>query len=123
MTLMDIQSLKVQLLQHRAALRAQRAALRGGDRGRVQASAEHFSGHEDPTAQQNTERELEFALDARETEELDAIEAALERMDAGTYGSCSDCGQPIARARLQATPEVARCIGCQKQREGAAHSG
>ncbi len=109
---------KQQLLQQREALQDQLADLRGGAVGRAQASAEHFGGpKEDPRAQQASERALEFTLDARESAELDAIEAALQRIAAGSYGVCTDCGADIPAARLQAAPETAHCIRCQTARE------
>ena len=49
------------------------------------------------------------------------IDAALERMDDGTYGICQRCGQPINPERLAAFPYVAYCIDCQAllERENA----
>lgn len=44
--------------------------------------------------------------------EITQIRAALMRIDNGTYGICSACGQPIARARLEARPIATRCIAC-----------
>ena len=61
---------KQQLLAQRASLLEQLANLRGGTVGRAEASAEHFGQAEGSTAQVSTECELEFALDARETDEL-----------------------------------------------------
>jgi RNA polymerase-binding transcription factor DksA len=43
---------------------------------------------------------------------LAEVEAALERLEVGTYGSCERCGQPIAKARLDARPAASRCIRC-----------
>jgi RNA polymerase-binding transcription factor DksA len=40
------------------------------------------------------------------------IDAAIERLVAGEYGSCSACGRPIATARLLALPLTRRCIRC-----------
>lgn len=40
------------------------------------------------------------------------VEHALEKMDAGTYGTCENCGQPISEARLEAMPEARLCIVC-----------
>ncbi|QKO23121.1 TraR/DksA family transcriptional regulator [Rhodoferax sp. BAB1] len=109
---------KQQLLQQRSTLLAQLASLRGGNVGRAQASAEHFGGQkEDSRAQLETERELEFTLDARESAELDAVDAALKRIEAGTYGVCTDCGTDIPAARLHAAPETPRCIACQDKLE------
>lgn len=109
--------LKAQLLAQRASLTGQLVSLRGGNVGRAEASAEHFGHPEDSTAQTNTERELEFALDAHESAELRLVEEALSRMEAGTYGVCIDCGTEIPPARLKAAPEAARCIPCQQKFE------
>ena len=105
------------LLEQRAALLAQIASLRGGTVGRAEASAEHFGRPEDSRAQVTTERDLEFALDARETAELVAVDAALKRIEAGVYGQCADCGVDVPAARLQAAPEATRCIDCQDKSE------
>ena len=60
---------------------------------------------------------LNFTLGERETAELEVIDAALHRIDMGTYGDCADCGEPIGLARLNASPDVPRCMDCQTQRE------
>ena len=117
MNVRSITPFKERLLTQRASLQEQLKTLRGGDIGRVEASANHFASHEDSTAQTNTARELEFALDARETEELDQIEAALRRIEDGSYGQCADCGVEIPSARLDVAPEASRCIACQEKVE------
>jgi RNA polymerase-binding protein DksA len=63
--------------------------------------------------------EQEFTLSLMETEggTLQAIEAALERVEDGAYGLCEDCGGPIAKTRLQAIPYAAVCIKCAQRRE------
>ncbi len=65
---------------------------------------------------------LEDTLASRErvTTELEAIDLALERIAAGTYGVCCDCGQPIAPKRLEKYPAVERCLTCQERTEHAA---
>lgn len=50
----------------------------------------------------------------RDVDELRMIDSALQRISAGTYGECPDCGQPIAMARLEAEPTAERCIKCQE---------
>ncbi len=110
---------KAQLLDQRATLLAQLATLRGGNVSRVEASAEHFGGREDSSAQTTTARDLEFALDDHESGELRAVDAALQRIANGTYGECTDCGTRIPAARLQAAPEAPRCIHCQEKVEHA----
>jgi DnaK suppressor protein len=47
---------------------------------------------------------------------LAEAEAAIERLVAGTYGICERCGQPIAKARLEARPVARTCIGCASAR-------
>jgi RNA polymerase-binding transcription factor DksA len=51
-------------------------------------------------------------LDARGVEELRAIDAALARIEAGTYGTCAECGEPIESRRLEAVPHTATCSAC-----------
>lgn len=108
---------KERLLAQKGQLQEQLNTLRGGDVGRVEASADHFGGHEDSTAQTTTARELELALDARESEELNQVVEALRRIETGSYGDCIDCGVEIPSARLHAAPEALRCIACQEKAE------
>ncbi|MCC7086733.1 MAG: TraR/DksA C4-type zinc finger protein [Pirellulales bacterium] len=58
--------------------------------------------------------EQEFTLSLMENEEatLDAVEASLERIDAGTYGDCEECGAKIPKTRLQAIPYTPFCVKC-----------
>lgn len=120
MSQIDTTSYKQQLQAQRATLLKQLASLRGGQVGRAEASAAHFGEREpDSRAQMESERGLEFTLDARESAELDAIEAALQRIEAGVYGVCTDCGVDIPDARLHAAPETPRCIVCQDRLEHA----
>lgn len=48
---------------------------------------------------------------ASRTERAD-LEAALDRMDAGTYGICARCGRQIPAARLEIRPGAATCVAC-----------
>jgi DnaK suppressor protein len=57
------------------------------------------------------------ALDEQGRRELEAIQAALARLDAGTYGSCETCGEAISPARLTAMPTARRCVACQERLE------
>ena len=105
------------LLALRAGLQNQISDQRGGPLSQAEAAAERFGKPEDPRAQMNTERDLAFALSDREAEEIVAIDAALNRVDAATFGVCIDCGVPIAPARLDASPQVTRCVPCQEKFE------
>jgi RNA polymerase-binding transcription factor DksA len=53
---------------------------------------------------------------ARTSESLSEIDAALARLDAGTYGWCEECGDAIPVERLEVIPAAARCVRCQSQR-------
>jgi DnaK suppressor protein len=117
MTKLQTHDFEKQLSAMRAALLAQIAEQRGGTVSRVEVAADHFGHPEDSGAQLATERELEFALGERELAELAAIDAALVRLSAGTYGECTDCGKHIPPARLHASPEALRCIHCQEKEE------
>lgn len=50
--------------------------------------------------------------------EVEEIEGALRRIAAGTYGRCEQCGTAVDPARLEARPQAALCITCQRGREG-----
>jgi DnaK suppressor protein len=114
---LDTSTFKTALLGQRSSLLEQLAQLRGGAVGRAEASTEHFATRDDTPAAANSARDLEFALDAHDTAEIAAVDAALQRIAGGIYGECIDCGVHIAEARLRAAPEAARCIPCQESWE------
>jgi DnaK suppressor protein len=101
------------LLQERTQLLQRIAEQRGGLVSRADMAAEHDVRSLDDRAQAISERDDEFAMNEHETAELGDIEAALERIDTGSYGQCTACGVAIAPARLQAYPTAKRCIDCQ----------
>jgi DnaK suppressor protein len=101
------------LLQERTQLLQRIAEQRGGLVSRADMAADHFDNSFQSRAQIRTERQTEFAINEHETAELGDIDAALERMDAGTYGQCTDCGVTIPPARLNAYPTAKRCLDCQ----------
>jgi len=55
----------------------------------------------------------------RDVDELRAIEYALARVRAGSYGICRSCGEPIPEERLEAIPETPLCVACQARAEEA----
>jgi DnaK suppressor protein len=78
----------------------------------------------DDDAAADTAASMDVAMVVRESEELQHIEAALARIADGSFGCCADCGDQIARARLQAYPMATRCLACQEKYErlyGQAH--
>ena len=95
------------------------AEQRGGSRNRVDVAAETLAGPGDSHAQSMTQRDLDFCIGERETSRLVELEAALKRLNEGTYGVCTGCGGPIMEARLDAMPETAHCMACQVDVEAA----
>ena len=65
----------------------------------------------------NQLNEISNAEVARDTAELRDIVAAEARIAAGTYGTCTDCDEPVPYARLAVYPTAKRCIRCQEIRE------
>lgn len=63
-------------------------------------------------------------LEGRERHQLDEVNAALGRLEAGTYGVCERCSRPIPLARLRAMPSARYCVECQaiEERRGAESS-
>jgi RNA polymerase-binding transcription factor DksA len=72
-------------------------------RQRAEALAECAQSVPDPVA-------LRRSADLQDT--LDEIEAALARIDAGTYGACTKCGKAIPEERLELRPMSATCVAC-----------
>lgn len=56
-------------------------------------------------------------------DDMQQVERALERLAAGSYGLCDDCGQPIPPKRLEARPTATLCVSCQSKREMRANRG
>jgi DnaK suppressor protein len=70
-------------------------------------------GSQAAAATQVFEQERELAMRERANLHLAAVDAALERLDAGRYGTCIRCGKPIPAERLEALPWAAHCVDCQ----------
>ena len=73
-------------------------------------------GAQTAAATEVTESQRGQQLREREEVHLVAIEAALKRIDTGTFGTCSVCGKPIAPERLEALPWAADCIDCHSKK-------
>jgi DnaK suppressor protein len=97
-----------QLLEaERADLRHQLAELGFGDAGSLKYDP-NFADSSQVTAERGEAETLAGQL----TDALGEVEAAIDRLAAGTYGLCERCGRPIAPARLEAMPAARRCIAC-----------
>ncbi len=77
-----------------------------------------YDNHLADTATVTYDRELDYTLEENSEHVLSEVDAALRRIDDGTYGVCTNCGNPIAPERLEARPWATLCIDCQRLREG-----
>lgn len=71
--------------------------------------------HSGDSAEQAQERENDEVVDAIGNEtalSISIIQAALGRIENGTYGACDQCGESITQERLKAIPEATRCLNC-----------
>jgi DnaK suppressor protein len=84
---------------------------------RVDSFNERQVSDEGETSELDTQDELEFALIQMKAETLNRIDAALRRLEQGTYGRCFECGDEIGEARLRALPFAVRCKDCEEIRE------
>ena len=105
----------------RSRLQRRRRELLDAGRG-LQAAIGQLRGAErDPEAQEASQSEqLQYDLSQLgevEQREVARIDAALARLDAGLYGTCRDCGEPIEPGRVAALPFVLECAECAKGRE------
>jgi len=69
---------------------------------------------------ENYDQEFTLGLIENEQDTLDQVQTALKRIDAGTFGKCEECGELIAKPRLQALPYTKHCIQCARKLEGHA---
>jgi DnaK suppressor protein len=60
----------------------------------------------------NVDRELDLHLSAQAQAAIEEIDAALDKITAGTYGFCESCGSPVPKARLEALPHARLCVSC-----------
>ena len=70
-------------------------------------------GSQAAAASQVFEQQRDLALRDHNAAHLEQVEAAIRRIDDGTFGACVRCGRPIAPERLEAIPWAAHCIDCQ----------
>lgn len=101
----ETEAIRDALLRHKAELRK-----------RVTTIHEHARN---PLEQDSAEQAAQLgnvavvsALESEAVQEIADIEAALQRLDAGTYGVCVSCGEPIGDGRLKVRPAATQCLDC-----------
>jgi RNA polymerase-binding transcription factor DksA len=121
----DLDSFAHRLQERRRVLIAEiRKQMEEGDDEHSVTLRAQFDGLDphDDRAVSDWVRDVGVAQVVRDTRELDAVEMALRRVAAGSYGECTDCGEAIPRARLEANLGASRCLPCQQKFEARSGS-
>ncbi len=100
------------IAEMKSRLEARRAELKNEVVEIDQTLREPESRDDEDRATEREEDEVLEGLGNAALEEISAIDAALRRIELGTYGECTVCGKPVNEARLDAIPHVALCIDC-----------
>ena len=117
----DLEHFRAVLLEERERVENAIANLKDDHRGSLEDEVDEVSGTNDQdlaqTATATLDREIDYTLEENSTQVLGEIDAALLRIDAGTYGTCTSCGDEIPVARLEAYPWASLCIDCARTLE------
>jgi DnaK suppressor protein len=92
--------------------------LQGADKT-VSAMTDEKTNFPDPTDRASLESDRNFELRIRDRERklINKIREAMERIEAGEFGICEECGEEIGAARLKARPVTTLCIECKTEQE------
>ena len=122
MTSIDTGQFRDALLEERQRVEHALATLRDEHAGSLDDEVEEVAptadNHLAETASATLGREIDYTLGDNAEQVLSEIDGALQRIEVGTYGTCSNCGDEIPRARLEANPWASLCIDCKRKTEG-----
>ncbi|WP_406501686.1 TraR/DksA family transcriptional regulator [Streptomyces sp. NBC_01590] len=113
----EIAEARAELTSETMRLRSELEAASAALAGLMRDSGDGAGDDEADTGTKNITREHEMSLAANAQEMLDQTERALARLDAGTYGLCEICGNPIGKARMQAFPRATLCVEDKQKQE------
>ena len=118
-TAIDTELFRKRLLEERKRVQEAIDYLHEENPGSIQDETQDSTADNHPgdMATVTFDRELDYTLEENEGRLLQAIDAALTRMDDGSYGVCVSCGQPIGAERLEALPWTTQCIDCKRKEE------
>lgn len=119
MTITDTDRFKSALLDERKRLAAAIEYLHSENPSMEEESGEEagIDNHPGDLATITLDREIDFTLEEADERVLAAVDAALARIEEGTYGICTSCGQAISEERLEARPWAELCIDCARKAE------
>ncbi|MFF8790615.1 TraR/DksA family transcriptional regulator [Streptomyces sp. NPDC015125] len=113
----EVTEARTELMEETARLRLEIVSAEDAIAGLMRDSGDGAGDDEADTGTKNITREHELALASNAREMLHQTERALARLDAGTYGLCENCGNPIGKARMQAFPRATLCVECKQKEE------
>jgi RNA polymerase-binding protein DksA len=116
----DTEHFRDALLDERRRVEHALATLRDEHPGSLDDEVEEVAtgdNHLAETATATLGREIDYTLGDNAEQVISEIDDALKRIDAGTYGTCTNCGQEIPRERLEANPWASLCIDCKRRAE------
>src|SRR5882762_8146457 len=115
----DVARFRDELLAERRRVVDALENLHSENPGSMEDEAEESSldNHLAETATVTVDREIDYTLEENSEHVLTAIDAALKRIEDGTFGKCETCGQDIAEDRLAAIPWTTQCIDCRRREE------
>src|SRR5919201_6444310 len=116
-TTLDTEHFKQRLLDERARVQEALDYLHAENAGSIEDEREEIPSDNHPAdvATSTVDREIDYTLEENEERLLAAIDAALKRIDEGTFGICQSCGRPIDPERLKALPYTTQCIDCKRR--------
>ena len=121
MTSVDVDRFKQALLEERERISEALEYLHEENPGSLEDETGEPSASADEhladTATETYDRELDYSLEENAEKVLSEIDAALQRIETGTYGVCRVCGREIAPERLEARPWATLCIDDQRREE------
>lgn len=116
----DLEAYRQTLLSIQARLRGDLEQMTDEALGNAADSSGNLSNvplHVADVGTENYDQEFTLSLIENEQGTLEQINHAFKRLDAGTYGLCEECGEAIAKPRLQALPYTKHCIECARKAE------
>jgi DnaK suppressor protein len=120
-TSIDTERFRAALLEERQRVEHALATLRAEHPGSLDDEVEEVAATSDnhlaETATATLGREIDYTLGDNAEQVISEIDGALKRIDDGTYGTCTNCGDGIPQARLEASPWASLCIDCKRKSE------
>ena len=118
----DTEHFRAALLAERQRVEHALATLRDEHAGSLDDEVDEVAptadNHLGETASATLGREIDYTLGGSAEQVISEMDAALKRIDDGTYGTCTNCGREIPHDRLEANPWASLCIDCKRKAEG-----